>query len=89
METLSAQKFIDWNGDKGHAYLIVGYCPDTLAYFKRLFKEAKKDYPEITEEEVICGKIRNSIRWNSYTIIIFPVTRKNPKYRDWKIDFGY
>lgn len=73
-----ANKIIYWNekDKRGRAFILVGYCPDTLEYFLAIFEEAKKSYPELTLGEVICSKVKESGWCKGFTLITFSVKTK-------------
>ena len=54
--------------------ILVGYCDDTLAYFNALFNAAKKSFPELTEKEFTCGKVRSSPCYKGFTVVEFNAT---------------
>ena len=65
------------------AFILVGYCPDTLNYFLALFDKAKESYPELTLGEVTCSKVKKSSWCEGFTLITFPV---KSKARGWNIE---
>ena len=73
-----ANKVIYWNEKDrcGQAFILVGYCPNTLNYFSALFEEAKKSYPELSMGEVTCSEVRKSDWCKGYTLITFSVNKK-------------
>lgn len=60
-----AQKHVYWesDGQTGTAFIIVGYCPNTLPYFLGLYEEAIKDFPNLQMADIRCGKLSES-RWH-------------------------
>ena len=73
-----ASKIIYWDkkDKRGRAFILVGYCPNTLDYFLALFEEAKKSYPELTLGEVTCSKVKESGGYKGFTLITFSVKTK-------------
>ncbi len=57
------------------AYIMIGYCPDTLAYFNAMYQEALKSFPDLTEEECECGKIRKSSWCFGFTYLTFLIPK--------------
>lgn len=56
----------------GTFVMLVGYCPDTLDYFNALFRKARKSFPKLSQEGVICGKVTKSDRIQGFTLLMFP-----------------
>jgi hypothetical protein len=87
-----AQKRIYAGGDGATACVLVGYCPDTLAYFQVMFEEAKKSFPELTASDVTCAKVTSSPSIKGFTIILFECDKKPVDgwdYYDSQIDFHF
>ncbi len=65
------QKFVIWrtNGDNALVYL-VGYCPDTLAYFLGMFLDAQKVMPGISPDDAMCTKVKQSDCHQGFTMMI-------------------
>lgn len=87
------RKRIYWHDGKGTAVILVGYCPDTLAYFNALATEARKDF-DINEEAVICGRVTRSSSIQNFTFIMFDIDGPKRDVDGWDsynstIDFGY
>ena len=83
-----------WNeSEGGHVFLLVGYCPDTLAYFTALYEHAKKTFPDLKSEDVTCGKIQKSRDIYGFTFIKFPIAGKRRDIEGYterrEIDFSY
>lgn len=89
------QKRIYWNKDStgGVACILVGYCPDTLAYFRAMFKLAKKSFPDLIEEECTCGKVSRSSSIQGFTLLLFHLESRKFEIDGWDnfgpIDFNY
>jgi len=83
------KKRIYWNkeGTSANVFLLVGYCPETLEYYDALYKEAKKDFPNLKKEEVQCGRVTKSNTIQGYTLIRFYIhstkKRKIPGYAEY------
>lgn len=77
------------------ACILVGYCPDTLAYFDALFIEAKKSFPWLKAENATCGKVTNSHSVQGFTLLTFllpddaPLDVEGWSIREGHIDFHY
>lgn len=74
------------------AVILVGYCPDTLAYFNAMFDEAKKTFPDLHPGGVTCGKVLESSYVKGFTVILFDVPNKPHEgwtYYDSNLDFRY
>lgn len=92
-----AKKRIYWGDGKagsGRGVILVGYCPDTLAYFNALAAEAKKSFPDLTDDDIACGRVCDSPVVNQFTVIVFQVHGKKRKIAGWEsyncnIDFRY
>lgn len=54
--------------------ILVGYCPDTLDYFRALYRHAKEAFPLLEECEVTCGKVKKSDSIDGYTVLVFGLT---------------
>ena len=81
---------------KTTAYILVGYCPDTLAYFRYLAELARKDFPKLKDEDIICGKVKQSDWCYGFTLILFPIkfpiNHEKAIAKGWSkrlIDFNY
>lgn len=79
-----ANKCIFWDKKTktGQAFIMVGYCPNTLDWILALYNEAKKNYPKLGLGEVISGKIRKSCCYDGFTFISFHV---KSKAKGWEI----
>ena len=66
------------------AVIAVGYCPDTLAYFRRLYEEAQKSFPALSDIEVTCSRARNSQTMDGFTVILFKVPAGHKKLAGWQ-----
>lgn len=87
------QKRIYWHDGKGVAVILVGYCPDTLAYFNAMTEEARKDF-EIDDENVTCGRVRRSSSVQLFTYIMFDIDGPPRDVKGWDsydrcVDFEY
>lgn len=87
-------KHIYWNKKKksGRAFIMVGYCPNTLDWILALYDEAKKSYPKLRPGKVINGKISKSNCYDGFTFISFPVKSKVKGWRvikESQLDFFY
>ena len=70
------QRRVVWNCDNagnGQLVILVGYCPDTLAYFAGLFQDAKRSCPDIREEDAVCSKVRKSNCHYGFTLMLIPI----------------
>jgi hypothetical protein len=89
-----AEKYVKWRDDGkfGWAYIVVGYCPDELAYFIGLAQELAKDIPEVNPGKVTCSKITVSSTMKGFTIAIARLAipkREIPGYTERSMDFNY
>lgn len=88
-----ANKVIYWNEKtkSGRAFILVGYCPDTLDWILRLYLKAQESFPELTLADVICGKIKKSNWCYGFTFISFGVKKKAKGWttNTGDIDFNY
>lgn len=87
------RKTIYGHKDGSKAVIMVGYCPDTLAYFNAMFTEAKRSFPNLNAENVICGKVTRSNCVKGYTLIIFDCPNEPVDgwdfYENSQIDFNF
>lgn len=91
-----AIKIIFWHEGGGRAFILIGYCPDTLAYFQAMFAEAQKTFPDIRPEDVTCGKVSRSQSMYGFTLMAFDVPKtERREYVGWNSrdgapnDIGY
>lgn len=83
------------NGQQNSAaYILVGYCPDTLDYFNAMFRLAKKTFPWIKPSDVTCGKVRNSDSVKGFTVITFRIPPEQSYQQGWhrygcQVDFSF
>ncbi len=78
--------------EQATAVILVGYCPDTLAYFNAIFDEARKSFPDLKPDQVTCSKVSKSDCVQGFTMILFRVPNKPVKgwsYSNSHIDFNY
>lgn len=68
----------DNNGIGVKLVYLVGYCPDTLAYYNAFFKDAQKHFENLDSTTAICGKVRKSVCCQDFTLMIIPI--ENKKY---------
>lgn len=66
------KKRIYWHEGRGKGVILVGYCPDTLAYFIAMTEEARKDF-EIDYANVTCGRVRWPSSMLHFTFIMFDI----------------
>jgi len=74
------------------AVILVGYCPDTLAYFNAMFDEARKSFPDLKACDVTCGKVIRSESVKGFTVILFAVPDvpvDSWDYYNSHVDFNY
>jgi hypothetical protein len=89
------QRRIYWFKTGGIAFILVGYCPDTLDNFLALFNDARKTFPGLRLEDISCGKVSKSNTIYGFTLIRFDVKGPRKKYRGWDgldgkhLDFNY
>lgn len=88
------QKRIYWGEGRNAGVILVGYCPDTLAYFQALANEAKKDFPDIDDGEIICSQVTRSSSIHGFTVILFTVPGEKREVAGWDscdgcVDFGF
>ena len=69
------RRYVVWNdsGTHGRMVLLVGYCPDTLDYFRALFDDAKRAVPEVREADATCGKVTSSKSVKSFTLMVVKI----------------
>lgn len=61
---------LDADGKRGvRVHLLVGYCPNTLAYFQKMAEELRKTFPEAKDEDITCSMADRSSSVNRHTII--------------------
>lgn len=84
------QKRIYWPEDgTGRAFILIGYCPDTLAYFQAMYAEARKSFPELRPENCTCGKVTGSRTVQGFTLLSFPLTGEKHEIEGWEMLSGY
>jgi len=86
------ERYVTWQNNQSHAYYLVGYCPDTLAYFQALFEDAKKTFPDLDAKDCTCSKVRRSSSKDGFTYFGFPINgpkREIKGFGERDIDFGY
>ena len=68
-------KHIQWNKDGNgcSAFILIGYCPDTLAYFQAMADKLKEAFPHVKDEDITCGKVTYSDYCKGFTIIVASV----------------
>lgn len=89
-----ATNHVYWSetGQSGWAYVLVGYCPDTLAYFKAIGERLKKQFPEVKETNITCAKVSKSESVYGFTIGLTSIKGPKRKIKGWSerpIDFNY
>jgi len=69
------ERYVIWNksANGGKLITLVGYCPDTLAYYKLFFEDAQESVPEIREDLAICGKVQASLSKKNFTLMVIPI----------------
>ena len=90
------KRFVVWQNDSSGGTLVylVGYCPDTLAYYMGMFLDAQKYVADVDPNTAICGKVTKSISCKSHTLCLINVsgpkreieTFKECKWEDLRID---
>jgi len=79
-----AQKRIYWNKEgSGTGVVLVGYCPDTLAYFLAMYEEAKKTFPQLKMNDCTCSKVHTSNCIKGFTVLLFNVSGEKREYAGW------
>jgi hypothetical protein len=79
----------------GHAFILIGYCPDTLPYHLAMLEDAYASYPEIDLDQVTFGKVSNSSTVKGFTLLYFRIPgqqRKIPRFENWNrgaMDIGF
>ena len=68
-------KHISWNkdGNSCSAFILIGYCPDTLAYFQAMAEKLKETFPQVKDEDITCGKVTQSDCIKGFTVIMVTV----------------
>ena len=95
-----AQRRIYWSQQQGSkrwvgtAFILVGYCPNTLAYFQVMFDDAQKTFRTLNAAHVTCGQVTRSSSIQGFTLITFPVIGPRKEYKGWgsyegNVDFTY
>ncbi len=88
-------KRIYWNenGDSARCFILIGYCPDTLAYFIEMAKEAQKSFPDLDFANVTCSKVSRSPSIYGFTLITFAIPGPKRDIKGWQeyhsVDFNY
>lgn len=62
------------NGYQVTGVILVGYCPDTLAYFNALYHHAKRSFRKLTQDSATCGKVTKSPSVQGFTLLLFNAT---------------
>lgn len=52
-----------------NVHILVGYCPQTIPYYKKMIDELKKTFPQADEEEIELSKVEKSSWAKGFTII--------------------
>lgn len=68
-----ARKYVYWKENGGSLVYLVGYCPDTLAYFNGMFNDALKSVPNLDANNVICSKVKKSDSVEGFTLMMIDV----------------
>ena len=71
---------------------IFGNYGDSFAKYKSMVEEAKKDFPNLKDEDITLGKVTESIHMKHFVLISFllPDNTTHPDYRNYtKFDFNY
>lgn len=89
------RRVVIWNtnNEDGIAMLLVGYCPQELAYYLGLAREFLKTFPDANVGAMGCHQITRSHNVKGFTLAILPIKgpkRDIPGYDVWSgIDFNY
>lgn len=54
----------------GQLIVLVGYCPDTLAWFAGMFADMQAACPDVNAERAICTKVRESSCRKGFTLLL-------------------
>ena len=83
-------KHIMWatDGKSAVAYMLVGYCQTTLAYYRALFVEARRSFPQLSAEEFECRQVRNSATVHGHTLALWKVAGPPRDIPGWSQEFG-
>ena len=87
---MKVDKYIHWNttpneaGEaKGVFDLLVGYCPNTLEYYRILASIMRETFPDAKDGELECFKVRKSIRVKGFTVLRLVRTMKKQDFEGW------
>lgn len=65
-------------------HLLVGYTSETVASYQKLAEELRKTFPQATDMEVRCGKVRKSSYCESFSIVAFDAHIPEGNYPEWQ-----
>lgn len=81
-------RIVAWEKNQ-RAFIFGGYC-DTLEAYLELAAQAKKDFPGVTDKDLILSKVRGNSYMQGKICISFTVESSHPNYPVWdKFDFTY
>lgn len=78
----------DERGKNARAFILIGYCPDTLDYHLAMYLDALKTFPNLKLSDITVGKVSKS-RWcYGFTLLTFSIKNPKNKYKGWRVDHG-
>jgi hypothetical protein len=89
---MSTYKYIYWRQDQNpgpdgqqlaDVHLLVGYTDMSLRSYAALADELRKTFPDITDEELICGRVLRSSYCQSFALLTFIARIPKKDYPGW------
>lgn len=81
---------IYWNNNSGIAFILCGYCSDTIDNYLALYDLAKQTFPKLKLSQATAGKVQAG-RHYGYTFLSFEITgkKKYGKFANWDIPIDF
>ena len=69
------ERYVIWSedGSSGSLITLVGYCPDTLAYYQAMFEDMKLSVPGLINSKAMCTRVHASIVRKNFTMMMAPI----------------
>jgi hypothetical protein len=56
----------------GYGFVVCGYCQNYVAVANAMFRYAKKQFPKLSQQECVIGRVTKSSQINGCTVLRFP-----------------
>lgn len=66
-----------------NVHLLVGYTPDTIEAFQKMADKLRKTFPQASDSEISCGKVKQSPSVRDFSIITWGAYLPKSDYPGW------